>query len=69
MTRTSVSYKVRKGQFLDITTSMFKESYSRMLYWRPRIWSTAGMVQPFVLAPNSLLYNVEKFTFYVNDEE
>ena len=40
MAGTSVSYKVREGQFLDITTNTFKESYSGMLYWRPRIWST-----------------------------
>ena len=66
VTGTSVSFKIREGQFLDITTSTFKESYSRQLYWSPKIWDTGGTVQHFVLASNSLPYNVRKFTIYLN---
>ena len=66
VTETSVSFKVRDGQFLDITTEDFKKLYSGELYWSPRIWGSSGTVQPFVLSTNTLPYNVRKFTIYVN---
>ena len=66
VTETSVSFKVRDEQFLDITTEDFKKLYSGELYWSPRIWGTSGTVQPFVLSTNTLPYNVRKFTIYVN---
>ena len=40
VTKTSVSFKVRDGQFVNITTNAFKELYSGELYWSPRIWDT-----------------------------
>ena len=66
VTGTSVSFKIREEQFPDITTKTFKELYSGELYWKPRIWGTCGMVQPFVISTNTLSYNVRKFTIYVN---
>lgn len=66
VTGTSVPFKIRHNQFLDITTNTFKELYSGELYWSPRIWDTGGTVQPFVLASNTLTYNVRKFTIYVD---
>ena len=66
VTGTSVSFKIREEQFLDITTKTFKELYSGELYWKPRIWGTGGTVQPFVISTNMLSYNVRKFTIFVN---
>ena len=67
VTGTSVTFKVRDGQFLDITTDDFKNLYSGELHWLPRIWDTSGTVQPFVLSSSSSLpYNYRKFTIYVN---
>ena len=66
ITGTSVSFKVRDGQYLDITTMDFKKLYSGELYWEPQIWDTGGTVQSFVLSTNTLPYNVMKFTIYVN---
>ena len=66
MTETSVSFKVREGQYLDITTDDFKKLYSGELHWLPKIWDTSSTVQPFVLSSSSLLYNYRKFTIYVN---
>ena len=68
VTGTSVSFKVRDGQFLDITTDDFKKFYSGELHWLPRIWDTSGTVQPFALSSSSssLPYNYRKFTIYVN---
>ena len=66
MTETSVSFKVREGQYLDITTEDFKKLYSGELHWLPKIWDTSGTVQPFVLSSSSLPYNYRKFTIYVN---
>ena len=67
VTGTKVSFKVRDGQFLGITTDDFKTLYSRELHWLPRIWDTSGTVQPFVLSSSSLPYNYRKFTIYVNE--
>ena len=63
----SVSFKVREGQYLDITSDDFKKFYSEELHWLPKIWDTSGTVQPFVLSSSSTLpYNYQKFTIYVN---
>ena len=61
-----MSFKVREGQYLDITTGDFKKLYSGELHWLPKIWDTSGKVQPFVLSSSSLAYNYRKFTIYVN---
>ena len=66
VTETSVSFKVRDDQFLDITTEDFKKLYAGELHWLPRIWDTSGTVQPFVLSSATLPYNYRKFTIYVN---
>ena len=66
VTGTSVSFKVRDGQFLDITTNAFKELYSGELYWSPRIWGTTGTVQPFVKNPSGV--DVNSFKIYVADD-
>ena len=66
VTGTSVSFKVRDGQFLDITTDDFKKFYSGELHWLPRIWDTSGTMQPFAISSSSLPYNYRKFTIYVN---
>ena len=66
VTEMSVSFKVRDGQFLDITTDDFKTLYSGELHWLPRIWDTSSTVQPFVLSSGTLPYNYRKFTIYVN---
>ena len=66
VTGTSVSFKVRDEQFLDITTNAFKELYSGELYWSPRIWGTTGTVQPFV--KNSSSVDVNSFKIYVADD-
>ena len=65
VTGMSVSFKVRDGQFLNITTNAFKELYSGELYWSPRIWGTTGTVQPFVKNLSDL--NVNLFKIYVVD--
>ena len=67
VTGTKVSFKVRHGQFLDITTDDFKTLYSGELHWLPRIWDTSGTVQPFAISSSSSLpCNYTKFTIYVN---
>ena len=66
VTETSVSFKVRDGQFSDITTDDFKTLYLGELHWLPRIWDTSGTVQPFLLSSETLPYNYRKFTIYVN---
>ena len=59
-------YKNDIGDLFDIKGYLFKKNYPDTLYWIPRIWDVTGTVQPFVLTPNSLPYNVRKFTIYVN---
>ena len=60
VTGTSTSYKIRDGQYLNITTHTFKRLYSGELYWYLRIWDPSGTVQPLVLP-----YDVTKFDIYV----
>ena len=66
VTETSVAFKVRDGQYLDITTDDFKTLYSGELHWLSRIWDTSGTIQPFTLSSGTLPYNYRKFTIYVN---
>ena len=66
VTGTSVSFKVRDEQFLDITTNTFKELYSGELYWSPRIWGTTGTIQPFV--KNSSDVDANSFKIYVTND-
>ena len=66
VTGTSVDFKVRDEQFLDITTDDFKKLYSGELHWLPVIWDTSGTLQPFALASSSLPHNYRKFIIYVN---
>ena len=63
---TATKYRNDNGELFDITGYLFKKNYLDTLHWTPRIWDVGGTVQPFVLAPNSLPYNVRKFTIYVN---
>ena len=68
VTETSASFKVREGQYLDITADDFKKLYAGELHWLPKIWDTSGTVQPFVLS-TTLPYNYRKFTIYVNAKD
>ena len=63
---TTTKYR-NNGELFDITGYLFKKDYLDTLHWVPRIWDVGGTVQPFVLAPNSLSYDVNKFIIYVND--
>ena len=65
--RTFTRYKNENGELSEITGYLFKKNYLDTLHWTPKIWDVTGTVQPFVLAPNSLPYNVRKFTIYVNE--
>ena len=65
--RTYTRYEKKDtGEFFDITGYLFKKNFENLLYWTPRIWDVTGTYQPFTLAPDSLSYNVRKFTIYVN---
>ena len=65
--RTYTRYEKKDtGEFFDITGYLFKKNFENLLYWTPRIWDVTGTYQPFALAPDSLSYNVRKFTIYVN---
>ena len=65
---TTTRYRNDNGELFDITGYLFKKNYLDTLHWVPRIWDVGGTVQPFVLAPNSLPYDVRKFIIYVNDK-
>ena len=65
--RTFTRYKNENGELFEITGYLFEKNYANTLYWIPRIWDVTGTFQPFVLAPNSLPYNVRKFTIYLNE--
>ena len=65
--RTFTQYKKKEtGELFEITGYLFKKNFAKLLYWTPRIWDVTGTYQPFVLASDSLPYNVRKFTIYVN---
>ena len=65
---TTTKYRNDNGELFDIKGYLFKKNYLDTLRWVPRIWDVGGTVQPFVLASNSLPYDVRKFTIYVNDK-
>ena len=65
---TTTKYRNDHGELFDITGYLFKKDYLDTLHWTPRIWDVGGTVQPFVLAPNSLPYDVKKFIIYMNDK-
>ena len=64
---TTTKYRNDNGELFDIKGYLFKKNYLSTLHWVPRIWDVGGTVQPFVLAPNMLPYDVKKFTIYVNE--
>ena len=66
LSRVWFKYRNKFGETFDINSSAFRAYYSDSLYWQPRIWGTNGTFQPFALAPDSLSYDVRKFTIYVN---
>ena len=65
---TTTKYSNDNGELFDITGYLFKKNYLDTLHWVPKISDVGGTVQPFVLAPNSLPYDVRKFIIYVNDK-
>ena len=65
---TTTKYRNHNGELFDITGYLFNKDYLDTLHCVPRIWDVGGTVQPFVLAPNALPYNVRKFIIYVNDK-
>ena len=65
---TTPKYRNDNEELFDITGYLFKKDYIDTLHWVPRIWDVGGTVQPFVLAPNTLPYDVKKFIIYVNDK-
>ena len=67
--RTFTKYRDEEGGLFEITGYVFKKFYADKLYWQPRIWDPNSTVQPFVLNPDSLPYDVRKFTIYVNEKE
>ena len=66
--RTFTKYRNDNRELFDITRYLFKKNYLDTLHWTPRISDVGGTVQPFVLAPNSLPYDVKKFIIYVNNK-
>ena len=64
---TTTKYRNDNGEIFDIKGYLFKKNYLDTLHWVPRIRDVGGTVQPFVLAPNTLTYDVKKFTIYVNE--
>ena len=67
--RTFTKYRDENGETFDITRNLFKNFYSHTLYWSPRIWDPSGTVQPFILVPNSLPYDLTKFKIFVNEAD
>ena len=66
MIRSFTRYRDEDGELPEITGYLFNKFYSDTLYWKPRIWGTAGTIQPFVKNPSSDL-NVNSFKIYVTD--
>ena len=65
--RSFTRYRDESDGFPEITGEIFKKFYADTLYWEPRIWGTAGMIQPFVKNPSTDL-NVNAFRIYVTDD-
>ena len=64
---TTTKYRNDNGELFDITGYLFKKNYFDTLHWVPRIWDVGGTVQPLVLVPSTLPYDVKRFTIYVNE--
>ena len=64
--RSFTRYRNEGGELFEITGYLFKKNYADTLYWKPRIWGTAGTIQPFV--KNSTDLNVNSFKIYVTDD-
>ena len=64
--RTFMRYKNEDGELFEITGYLFGKLYSDTLYWKPRIWGTAGTIQPFV--KNSSNLEVNSFKVYVTND-
>ena len=65
---TTTKYRNNNGELFDITGYLFKKNYLDTLHLVPKIWDVGGTVQPFVLAPNTLPYDVNKLIIYVNNK-
>ena len=65
--RSFTRYKNEVGELFEITGELFNKFYADTLYWKPRIWGTAGTIQPFVTNPSTDL-NVNVFRIYVTDD-
>ena len=46
--RSFTRYRNEGGELFEITGELFDKFYADTLYWKPRIWGTAGTIQPFV---------------------
>ena len=64
--RSFTRYVNEDGELFEITGYLFKKNYADTLYWKPRIWGTAGTIQPFV--KNSSGLNVNSFKIYVTND-
>ena len=64
--RSFTRYRNEGGELFEITGELFDKFYADTLYWQPRIWGTAGTIQPFV--KNSTDLNVNAFRIYVTDD-
>ena len=66
--RSFTQYKKQEtGELFEITGYLFKKNFENLLYWTPRIWGTAGTIQPFVKNPSTDL-NVNAFRIYVTND-
>ena len=65
--RSFTRYRNEDGELFEITGYLFQKNYADTLYWKPRIWGTAGTIQPFVKNSSSDL-NVNSFSIYVTDD-
>ena len=65
--RSFTKYRNEGGELFEITGYLFKKDYADTLYWKPRIWGTAGPIQPFVKNSSTNL-NVNSFKIYVTDD-
>ena len=65
--RSFTRYRNEGGELFEITGELFDKFYADTLYWQPRIWGTAGTIQPFVKNPSTDL-NVNAFKIYVTND-
>ena len=64
--RSFTKYRNENEELFEITGYLFKKNYADTLYWKPRLWGTAGTIQPFV--KNSSDLNVNSFKIYVTND-